>query len=222
MATKNINTNDKSQNKENSKLLIKNGIDEIKNNHWKLIPPGIYGALTPFALKYMYSLTDKIPDFEFTDNATNIMQNIIKSGLNYVLIPTLIVGGFLETIVIIGKCKFNKPDDSKFENTPLINSKGQTPIFLYKKKDKNKKYGEILAYSSEGIKIEEFRKEVESIEYVFGKYRVYNITRDIIDRNKIYIHRIPSKYVKPKILTIEDDFLSDLINLLVVGATRNW
>ena len=219
MATKNQNSNNELKNSENSKLLIKNGIQEIKNNHWKLIPLGIYGALTPFALEYLYNLVDKIPQLNFSSNLSNIVQDFTKNGIKFFAIPFLATAGLFEIIALIGKYRFNKPDDSKFLNTPLVNSQNNPPIFLYKHKDKRKKHGEILAYSSEGIKIEEFRKEVESLEYVFGKYRVYNITRDIIDRDKIFIFRIPSKYVKPKILTIEDSFLSDFINLLIVGAT---
>lgn len=204
------------KNNENSKLLIKNGIEEIKNNHWKLLPLGIYGALTPFAIKYLYDLTDKLIQLNSGSDLSNSIQDFTKNGIKYIAIPTLATAGLFEIIALIGKYRFNKPDDSKFLDTPLVNSQNRNPIFLYKYKDKRKKHGEILAYSCEGIKIEEFRKEVESIEYVFGKYRVYNITRDIISRDKIYIFRIPSKYVKPRILTIEDDFLSDLINLLVV------
>ncbi len=222
MATKNQNSNNELKNSENSKLLIKNGIQEIKNNHWKLIPLGIYGALTPFALEYLYSLIDKIPQLNFSSDLSNIVQDFTKNGIKFFAIPFLATAGLFEVIALIGKYRFNKPDDSKFLNTPLVNSQNNTPIFLYKYKDKRKKHGEILAYSSEGIKIEEFRKEVESLEYVFGKYRVYNITRDIIDRDKIFIFRIPSKYVQPKILTIEDNFLSDLINLLVVRCYWNW
>ena len=218
MATKKFNTNDELQNSENSKLLIKNGIQEIKNNHWKLIPLGIYGALTPIAINYLYKLTDKILQLNSGSDLSNDIQKFTKNGIKFFAIPLSILGS-LEVIALIGKYKFNKPDDSKFLNTPLVNKQNNTPIFLYKYKDTRKKHGEILAYSTEGIKIEEFRKEVESLEYVFGKYRVYNITNDIIDRDKIYIFRIPSKYVKPKILTIEDSFLSDFINLLVVGAT---
>ena len=156
MATKNQNSNNELKNSENSKLLIKNGIQEIKNNHWKLIPLGIYGALTPFALEYLYNLVDKIPQLNFS----------VFSLIPYILtfaIPFLATAGLFEIIALIGKYRFNKPDDSKFLNTPLVNSQNNPPIFLYKHKDKRKKHGEILAYSSEGIKIEEFRKEVESV-----------------------------------------------------------
>lgn len=204
------------QNDKIKKLLTKEGFEELKNNKWKSLFILPYAIISPIIYTSMF----KPFNFKGANTLTNKVTELTKLGYDVLFIPAVITGGFL--LIISGIGIFRKRPKEKvneFLKTPLLNKQGEPPMFLYMKKDKNKKHGQILAYSSEGIKLEEFLKEIESIEYVYKKYKVYNITNDFIDRTKIYIHRIPSKYAKPRVISADDDFLSDLINMLIVGAT---
>lgn len=214
------NDDKKEKKKTKNKHSIKNGIEELKCNQWKFIFVFIYLIIIPFILKGAFTLISMIPDstpmgFPLIDKITDIVTMVLKYGLDICAL-VLVVLGFFQVIVLIGKYHFRVPQDERFLDTPLVNRQGQPPEYLYKYKDTTRKHGQVLVYDSKGMKKEEFIKETESIEYVFKKYRVYKIAKYGNDSSLIYIYRIPSKYVKPKIISIKDNWLSDLINMLVV------
>lgn len=71
-----------------------------------------------------------------------------------------------------------------------------------------------------GMKKEDFINEIESIEYVHKKYKVYRIRECFNDKSLICIYRIPSKYAKP-IYVSKDTKFEDMvyINLLLTGSS---
>lgn len=220
-----LNINNKEEKKKKvKKHLIRKGIEELKCENWKFVFVFIYLIITPFILKIAFTLISKIPDstplgFPLIDKITDMILIGTKCGLNILMI-VLWVLGILQTIICIGKYHFKIPQDEEFLETPLVNSQGQPPEYLYKYKDTTREHGEVLYYDKKAIKRENFINEIESIEYVFKKYKVYKIRELCMDKSLICIYRIPSKYAKP-INVSKDTKFEDMvyINLLLTGSS---
>lgn len=210
--------------KPKNKHSIKNGIEELKCNQWKSIFVFTYLIITPFILKGAFTLISMIPDstpmgFPLIDKITDIVTMVLKYGLDICAL-VLVVLGFFQVIVLIGKYHFRVPQDERFLDTPLVNRQGQPPEYLYKYKDKTRKHGQVLVYDKKGMKKEKFIDEIESIEYVLKKYKVYKIRQYGNDNSLIHIFRIQSKYAKP-INVSKDTRFQDMvyINLLLTGSS---
>lgn len=210
--------------KTKNKHSIRNGIEELKCNQWKCVFIFIYSIIIPFILKGAFTLISMIPDstpmgFPLIDKITDIVTMVLKYGLDICAL-VLVVLGFFQVIVLIGKYHFRVPQDERFLDTSLVNRQGQPPEYICKLKDTMRKHGQVLVYDKKGIKKEEFIDEIESIEYVFKKYKVYRIREYCNDNSLIRIFRIPNKYAKP-INISKDTKFEDMvyINLLLTGST---
>lgn len=219
----NINNKENNKKKE-KKYTIRNGIEELKYSKWKFIFIFIYLIVIPFIIKGIFILSNMIPDstplgLPFIDNITAIILKALRFGID---IFTLFLGimGFFQIIVLIGKYHFRVPQDERFLDTQLVNRQGQPPEYICKFKDTMRKHGQVLVYDKKGIKKEKFIDEIESIEYVLKKYKVYRIRENSNDKSLIHIFTIPNKYAKP-INVSKDTRFQDMvyINLLLTGSS---
>lgn len=157
------NINNKEEKKKIvDKDLIKNGIQELKCNQWKFIFVFMYLIILLFILKGAFTLISMIPDstpigFPLIDKITDISVMVLKYGLD-IGVLVLVIFGFLQVIICIGKYHFKVPQDEKFLDTKLVNRQGQPPEYRYKYKDTTKKHGEVLYYDKKRYEKRRFYK----------------------------------------------------------------
>lgn len=111
------------------------------------------------------------------------------------------------------KIKFNKA----FRQIGLHNEQMQYPIVKKVYRDKHKYHGSIFELYSPGLSVVEFDKKTTQLQTTTG-YKIYQIVPNI-KPSRIQLYAMPHKYVKPLTISLNDNYLSDLINCLVVGST---
>jgi hypothetical protein len=179
---------------------------------WALLPAYFFFVFMAWARREeIFEMLSIINDFP--------LYSYIEIAVYALLILIVIAGAvgiltFIRTPIIL-----NFLLKQRFKKFGFCNAEGEFPIVLRKKKDRNKKHGEIYRFVNKGMSISIFERYVSQLEVALNG-RIYAMDYGKSNTSITFVYVLPRKYDTPSIISCNDDFLiRDLINLLVVGKT---
>jgi len=149
------------------------------------------------------------------DNSVPIIRAtevLFYSGIAMALIMFLAI-----TIITVNTPREVKGMKEKLLSIGLKNELGVTPDLIGKYFDEAVENGIVYKFRNNNISIADFEAKTPRLETVLDAH-IYRYEYDKSTKY-ILIYSMPMKYVTPKIFEFGDDYLSDTINMLVVGAT---
>ena len=183
-------------------------LEELMISKWKLLFPISYILL-------FISIEQKINSIEIGWLA---FHHFID-GLLHSIITAVLSLGFIIVIILIGRPFKTRKIENMLSTIGFVNKKGDTPLLYCIKEDSNRNHGKIFEFLNNGTPLEDWQFKTKNIETAIN-YKIYNITYGKNGyRGRIKVYALPIKYDLPTIISIEDDYLSNMINCLVVGAT---
>lgn len=125
-------------------------------------------------------------------------------------------------LAIIIKLINPRKNNKGIVNIGLKNSSGEYPQEKRRFKDKTKENRYVVELKTNNIPLTSFQDKQDELETVYN-IRIEKITYKPRTTKYIYIYGVPMKYLKPKEfeLMVEDSFLINIKNELIMGRTRS-
>lgn len=187
-------------------IMLNRGVSEIIYTKWKGIFVLVYLL---FSILYI-PVVSKITIGNIYVLST-FLEFIVKSFLY-----SIMALGLLSILIGIGRPIKSRNTEDKFRAIGLINHIQHVPQFYYFRK--GERHEEIWVFLTNGIPKDTWIKKAPDLETVFNR-KILNIDYLENTQRKLKLNVIPIKYYTPRVIEDTDSYLSDLINLLVVGAT---
>ena len=143
-----------------------------------------------------------------------------ESSVTYMFFNILFQLGVLILLVLVGlwiyeslfiKTRYVRKFNQNVDKTDLKNAKGENPVALKCKKDKNKNHGIIIKVLTRGNTLTEFYDMILQLENILN-VKVYEI-------KYLYIYAVPMEYMKDKIISSSSTEVVEAYNYLATGST---
>lgn len=210
------------------------GIIEIWNKKWKALFLIIYIAVVGYFIKkyiiYDHTFFKNIPEMLypivkaiidiFIENSSFSIESfdLIIQKIFYGFVWIIAFFGLLQVIIFIGMTYSASTTQSEFLNVNFPN--GLIPKYISKKRDKERKHGKIITLECGGATKDDYEERISQIESALRFYKIYKIKQDKLDKSRMNIFCLPTKYNKPKIISSNTNFNDIfLLNLLLTGKS---
>jgi len=165
--------------------------------------------LSAFAL---WHYKDLISITEFTDSVNELITTLIQYG-----ILAYAVVGFFFLLVLFGTPLRSKSTHDNFRRIGLVNSVGEAPSLLTKRKYKANKKVIIMEFISNGIPLNEWEDKRQRIETALN----IHVAKVANGKNKrrTWLYTVPAKNGLSKLIHWNDKYLSKETFMLVIGES---
>jgi len=147
----------------------------------------------------------------------DVAIHTVIEALFYLSMAISLIALFVIVIMIVRTPREANSIRNKLLGIGLKNELGETPRLVGKYFDDTTNNGQIYKFENNNLSIADFESKTHRLEPVLDS----RINRYEYDKDTKYtlVYCMPMKYVAPKTFEFSDEFLHDVINMLVVGAT---